>query len=332
MTFAHSLVTNSTINHSSTSASAHVANDVPLGDFIAFGLGIAKETKTDCATCDPSGGQYTTSLHTTSFEPGPSTAVLTVNTTGATEPLITKASNSSVGLDQCWNSWSSYWDKLPNYGTHTWTAPWICQYTYAPTTMSHTSTVTESWPDQLPTTVVYTITRTFEINGFAPSTQYAYNTYTVSGSSKGTTYTSTTTWAYTQDSSCYSMSPPKETLAPPPNCTLPTTQLSQCQASWETWIDHQLTRSVVRGTETSYFQDSTDSTAPSCMQATAGSALCTELKDAYVSSRLNLQGFSRVLPSIYSEAFIDRSGGYYRTDDGPWQWPSTAYFAPNCTL
>jgi hypothetical protein len=312
------------------STSTHTKNDVPLGDFIASGFGIARETGTDCVTCDPSSGSPITALQTAASSTHISItgSPWASNTTHTLEPTTSMASNSSVDLDQCWNSWSSYWAELPNYGTDTQPDFGFCLYTPAPMTFSQTTAMTVSWSDVLPTTEMYTITKTIDAGGFAPSTQYSVSTYTISTTATGTTYTRTTTWEYTQDSSCYTTSTSDLSLPLLPKCTLPSTQLSQCQASWETWIDHQLTRSVVEGTETSYYQDST---APSCTQATAGSALCTTLKDAYVSSSLDLQAFSRVLPSINSEAYVTMSGGYYYWNQ-TWNWPSTAYFAPGCTL
>jgi hypothetical protein len=313
--------TNSTTFQSSVPKSTRVQSDVHLGDLIAHGFGVAKESETASVAGLP--------LNTTVFAAAAPSAAIptwTSNATHALGPLTSSAPNSSVNLDECWNSWSGYWDKLYEYGPYTPRDETVCLYTYAPTTISRTSTLTESWADIIPSTVVWTYTNVFDANGFAASTQYVLNTYTISGSSKGTTWTSVTTWDYTETESCYSTSTSKASMLPTPECALPTTQLPKCQALWETWLDHQLTPSVVRGTQTSYFQDYM---APSCTQASAGSAL----KDAYVSSRLDLEAFSRVLPSIDRYAYRSMSGGFYKV--GPydtWHWPSTAYFAPSCTL
>jgi hypothetical protein len=296
-----------------------------LGPLTSNGSDTAEESETASVADLP----LNTTVFTTS---APSAAIPTwiSNATHALGPLTSIAPNSSVNLDECWNSWSGYWDKLYDYGPYTPMDETVCLYTYAPTTVSRTSTLTESWADVLPSTVVWTYTNVFDANGFAASTQYVLNTYTLSESSKGTTWTSVISWEYTETESCYSTSTSKASILPTPECALPTTQLPKCQALWETWLDHQFTPSVVRGTETSYYQDNM---APSCTQASAGSALCTSLKDAYVSSSLNLEAFSRVLPSIDRYAYRSMSGGFYKV--GPydtWHWPSTAYFAPSCTL
>lgn len=329
---AHSFVLNGTgtlPNNSSTPATRNSdKTGAPLGDFIAHGFGISSVSETALVSSNApksSPSAVTAVVITTSI------SSVSVNKTTHISAVITSqaANTSSIALPQCWNSWVDYWEKLPNYGTNTAPEWEICQWTYAPTTVSVTTLSTFAWRDAVPTTVVWTLTRVIDANGFAPSTQYIYDTYTLTESSKGTSGVSTLTWDYTETSSCYATSTSKPWAPPTPNCTLPSTQLSQCQASWETWIDHQLTPSVVRGTRTSYIHDMI---APSCTQATAQSSLCTSLKDAYVSSDLDLAAFSRVLPSINSYVPISHSGGFWRTGQDPWVWPTSAFFAPGCTL
>jgi hypothetical protein len=226
--------TNITIVQSGGPESTRIKSDAHLGDFIAHGFGVGKESDTASVAGLP--------LKTTAFTTAaPSAAIPTYirNATHASGPLTSNAPNSSVNLDECWNSWSGYWNKLYEYGTYTPTDQTECLYTEATTTVSRTSTQTESWADVLPTTVVWTLTRVFDANGFAPSTQYVLDTYTLSESSKGTTWTSVITWDYTVTESCYSTSTSKASIIPTPECELPTTQLPKCQALWETWVRDQ---------------------------------------------------------------------------------------------
>jgi hypothetical protein len=226
--------TNSTIVQFSAPESTRVKSDAHLGDFIAHGFGVGKESDTALVAGLP--------LNTTAFTTAaPSAAIPTwiSNATHASGPLTSNAPNSSVGLDECWNSWSGYWDKLYEYGTYTPTDREECLYTDTTTTVSRTSTQTESWADVLPSTVVWTYTNIFDANGFAASTQYVLNTYTISEFSEGTTWTSVITWDYTMTDSCYSTSTSKASIIPTPACALPTTQLPKCQALWETWVRNQ---------------------------------------------------------------------------------------------
>lgn len=312
---------NSTSVFSSTTAGVH------LGDFVAQGLGIISNSPSSSSTASTTSPAITTR---------PSAAVSTSahNTTLSLASLTrSQAGNSSIGLDQCWNSWSSYWGELPNYGTNN--PPMqqgSCLYTNAPTTMTQLIDLPDTLWSMTPVTTTYTRSDVIDNNGFATSTHIFVATLTGLESAVPTaTTTSTFTQLFTQTSSCYTLVTPADTRSPSPSCALPTTRLSQCQASWETWLNRQVASKTQDG-GASGLDGFPMTTAPSCTQATVGDALCTSVKDAYVSSSLNLTAFSRVLPSIYSKVEISMSGGYYRWANEEWKWPSTAYFGPSCTL
>lgn len=334
-----SSVVNSTVtlqqHQNFTSVASSTTSDVHLGNFIAFGLGITPDESPSLINVPTTQDAISFNASPAVTRPSAAPPTLTRNVTLSPVSMTrSQAINSSIGLNQCWSSWSSFWGELPNYGTND--PPRLqgsCLYTYAPTTMTQLLDMPDTSWAKTPTTSTYTRTDVIDNNGFATS-QHVFVT-TVVGLENDypvATTTSTYTQLYTQVSSCYTMVTPKGTLTPSPDCMLPTTQLSQCQASWETWLDRQMTASKTQDDEASTPDGAALTTAPSCTQATVGDALCTSLKDAYVSSSLNLTAFSRVLPSYYSKVEISMSGGYYRTPNDEWHWPSTAYFGPGCTL
>lgn len=313
----------------STSVASSTTSDVHLGDFVAYGLGITSDSPS--ASSDPS---VTADVAVSPAVTTPSSP-LTRNTTLTRASLtLTQAGNSSIDLNQCWNSWSSYWGELPNYGTSD--PPRVqgsCLYTNAPTTMTQLIDLPDTLWSKTPSTSTYTRTDVIDNNGFATSTHIFVTTVVgLENASPTKTTTSTFTQLYTQVSSCYTLTTLADTRSPSPGCTLPATQLIQCQESWNTWLNHQVTALKKQDDKASALDQAVLTTAPSCTQATVGDALCTSVKDAYVSSSLNLTAFSRVLPSIYSKVQISMSGGYYRIANDEWKWPSTAYFGPSCTL
>jgi hypothetical protein len=330
----------------SSSVASSTTEDVHLGGFIALGLGLG-------ITSDESSSSSSVPSTQDAFPSSASPAItgvsgapptLTRNVTVTQSAIVTllpvpmtrsQAVNASIDLNQCWNSWSNYWEALPNYGTNEPPRQESCLYTYAPTTVSQAMEMVETSYSKTPFTYTYTRTDVVDNNGFATSTHVVTTTMVGLENDSDypiTTVTRTDGWTYVQTSSCYTHVTPEATGKPSPDCVLPTTRLSQCQASWDTWLDRQMAASKTQDNAASDLDGGALTTAPSCTQATVGDALCTSVKDAYVSSSLNLTAFSRVLPSIYSKVEISMSGGYYRMGGDEWKWPSTAYFGPSCTL
>lgn len=327
------------LNISSTPQKSTSKTKLGFGDYVAAGIGLESTS---------AGSLHSTTTRallvdaTSSIKPsgvGSESSVL-FNSNGTFEfhlgtAGITTSANASVGLRQCWDRWSTYWDGLPTYSI---SPQLVCVPTSDVITGKGTTTVTVERSDLTPytTTLLNTYTETIDNNGFATSTYYRTDTnvWTNTRYSEGTTYTYTSSWANTYTDTCdfsYSTS----ALAPTPNCTLPSTVIPECEDAWNSWVSVQLTRSSIDGTETSY---KSAGAAPSCTQASIAESYCTSLKDAFVSSSLALNYFSKILPSNITTgydggAIVHWSGGYYSYGTQDWKWPpSTAFFAPSCTL
>ncbi|KAF2166106.1 hypothetical protein M409DRAFT_55448 [Zasmidium cellare ATCC 36951] len=297
-----------------------------IGDYVAAGIGIESTTTTSSRIINATARS------------SPHTQALSTGLSGSNDASVVQHRNATstqaiLGLSQCWDQWSTYWDKLPSFSTHLETA---CVSTSEVMTYASTIFYTMTRADVTPYTslTTWTGTATIDNNGFAVSTYYKIETWTIKNtrSAKGTTYTSAASVLYTYVETCdraYSTT----ASARQPNCTLPSTSLPQCQTSWDSWLSTQL--SPIEGTKTS---NVSAGPAPSCTQASIAEKTCVSLKDAFVSSSLDLSYFSKILPSNITpdgrpEHHVHWSGGYYSWRAGDWNWPpSTAFFAPSCTL
>lgn len=320
-----------------TSSPSATTTHPGLGDFVALGLGLT--TSTGTSTIEHLTTQGLASL-------SHNNGTLTADQTNVTSPSRNAtlsggtSKNARLGLDQCWNSWTSYWSRLPTFAIQTsWEADLLYTDTIYTFSSARTETVTQRPVTPHTSTVTDTFTEVIDNNGFASSTYLREDVYTFTEtqSIEASTYTTASSWTITYESSPYSTIWSTYPLPNAPNCSLPTTILSQCEEAWTSWVSLQLTRSVVDGTRTSYKTAGFDA-APSCTQASIGGDYCQALKDSFISSSLPLNQFSKILPASITTGtdgatVVHWSGGYYSYGTETWAWPpSTAFFAPSCTL
>lgn len=298
-----------------------------LGDYVAVGIGMKSEGGERV-----SHGGRGTGVNRIATSTGSMLRMSSNATSYSNESTATAPTNATLGFSQCWDQWSTYWNLLPSFSTFRETA---CISTSEIMTYDTTIPYTISVEDVVPytSTLVYTYTRVIDNNGFATSTYYQTETNVISNSrsSKGTTYTTGATAEYTYLETCDRAYSTTGSL-PRPSCTLPSTAITQCEKSWDSWVSVQL----AEGMRTSH--KSLDP-APSCTQASLAEQSCSSLKDSFVSSSLDLSYFSKILPASISTGrhgdVIHWSGGYYSKSGGneTWKWPpKTAFFGPSCTL
>ncbi|KAL9069417.1 MAG: hypothetical protein Q9157_006170 [Trypethelium eluteriae] len=337
-----------------------------LGSYIASGLGISKSSdvssstengQTDLVAASTPINSGNSSVSSPSYSKNKTSTLARASPSSLSHTTILPANisaNASFDSGNCWSDWMSFWslngsENAVQTVTNSATSTRITSYTEVitdPFEPAYTSTEVETW----------TLSETASANGFTYLTATSTSTWTRIESFPGQqhkTYTESYTDTVREGSSVYITTPHISIMTP--QCKLPDV-VPQCQSLWDNYASVQ-TSSVIPNTadctgtsldsscsqavSSAYSEysmlNSLQRNAPSCSQASVGSAACSIFYDQYISSwrganagddpaggnpnpylSLGYQSTESVAPngSISVSAY----------------WPSASILAPGCSI